>query len=734
MLGDTAVAVNPGDERYRHLVGRRVILPLLDREIPIVADDWAKPEMGSGCVKITPAHDPNDYQVGLRQKLPMINVMTPDGKINEQGGPFEGMNRFVARKAVVEALQEKGLIEKIEDYETEIGHSDRSKSPIEPYLTEQWFVKMADLAQSAMDAVRDGRVTFFPSRYAKTYLDWLGEKRDWCIGRQLWWGHRIPIWYCDSCTEADLRKTFEGREDVAWKRSEDDTRWLICSRDEDLAHDALPGHRLAQDEDVLDTWFSSALWPHSTFGWPEPPEDLKGLLEKFYPTNVLVTSRDIITLWVARMVMTGLYNVGEVPFHHVYIHPKILDGRGETMSKSKGNGVDPMDIIQVFGADALRFAMCYLTTETQDVRMPVEYRCPHCEGLIEQTKGNMLARTIVCNHCKKEFATQWADADTIARLGRGFCVSDRFEIGRNFCNKIWNATRFILQNREEGVSTSNEKAEDTWAERWIKSRLSRTLGAIEEAVEQYRFSEMGQKLYQFFWNDFCDWYVELAKPRQRSDEPGRREHTLGVLTDTLAATLQMLHPVVPYITEDLWHRLYPEDEKSILDSTLPGSKAYPVDEALEAEVEQFQQLVGAIRNIRGELAIPPGDVCEVRFRTAEMDFLKRYFDDLQFLTRIEPTLQAGPDVEHPTASSSAIVGGIEAILLWPENVKGREIARLEKHLDKLEKGYASLEKKLSSEGFTSKAPADVVARERERQEQMGNELRTLRERLEKLRA
>ena len=732
MLGDTAVAVNPKDERYRHLVGKNVILPLLDREIPIIADDWANPEMGSGCVKITPAHDPNDYQVGLRQKLPMINVLTPDGKINEKGGRFEGLDRFEARKAVVAALEEKDLIEKIEDYETEIGHSDRSKTPIEPYLTEQWFVKMEDLAQSAMDAVNDGRVSIFPRRYAKTYLDWLSEKRDWCIGRQLWWGHRIPIWYSETCSEEDLNQAFGNRDDISWRKSEDGNRWLICSREEELVAPPDFGHELAQDQDVLDTWFSSALWPHSTFGWPDPPEDLKGLLENFYPTSVLVTSRDIITLWVARMVMTGLYNMKAIPFHHVFIHPKILDGRGETMSKSKGNGVDPMDIIKVFGADALRFAMCYLTTETQDIRMPVEYRCPHCEGLTEQTKKNMLAKAVKCSHCKKEFATQWADAEKTQELGRGFCVSDRFEIGRNFCNKLWNATRFILQNRGDEPLPEKTEVRDTWAEQWIRSRLGRTVLAVEKAIDDYRFSDMGQTLYQFFWNDFCDWYLEMAKPRQRSDEPGRREHTLSTVSEVLSVTLQMLHPIIPYITEDLWQRIYPDSGTSILCSRLPAAEAYNVEQELESEVARFQEVVGAIRNIRGELSIPPGEICEVRFRTGKRDFIEKYFEDIRFLAKIQPELKLGPDIDQPVASSSSIVEDIEVLLLWTADVKGRELTRLEKNVEKLDKSHSSLQKKLANPGFVNKAPQDVVERERLREQQFSNELSTLKKRLEKL--
>jgi valyl-tRNA synthetase len=383
----------------------------MNRRIPIIADEWADPALGSGCVKITPAHDYNDYEVGLRHNLPMINVMTLDGKINASGGPYAGLDRYAARKRVVADLEGAGLMERIEQRDVEVGHSDRSKTPIETMLSEQWYVRMGDLAQRAHDAVNDGRVKIFPPRYAKTYIDWLSEKRDWPISRQLWWGHRIPIWYCETASEAELKRAFEDSEDVAWRWDGDKSRWLICAEEGDLPDDILPGHRIKQDPDVLDTWFSSALWPFSTLGWPDRPP----ALNYWFPTSVLVTSRDIITLWVARMVMTSLYNLNEVPFHGVYIHTKILDGQGQTMSKSKGNGVDPLDIITRFGADALRLTLAEMTTETQDVRMPVEYLCPHCDQLTPQTRANMTVQTLKCGKCGKEMATRWADEATQQR-------------------------------------------------------------------------------------------------------------------------------------------------------------------------------------------------------------------------------------------------------------------------------------------------------------------------------
>ena len=428
--------------------GRCVLLPIANRPIPLVADIWAKPELGTGCVKITPAHDPNDYQVGLRQKLPMVNILNKDGTLSpEAGEKYAGMTMDAAREVIVAQLETLGFLDRVEERAHELPFSDRSKTPIEPFLNDQWFVKMETLAQTAMDAVADGRVHITPSRYAKSYMDWLSEKRDWPIGRQLWWGHRIPIWYCRGAQESELSAAFAGRKDVTWRWDDEHSQWWICSEETDLAADAVPGYTLVQEADVLDTWFSSALWPHSTLGWPEQTAELK----YWYPTSVLITSRDIITLWVARMVLAGLFNCGDIPFHDVYIHPKILDGYGEGMSKSKGNGVDPLDVIHSFGADALRFGIAYLATETQDIRMPVQFRCPHCGEAIGQTKENRVKPSLKCPKCKERFSTQWAEKPEDVALPRGSVVSERFEIARNFCNKLWNAARFTMMDFEQAL-------------------------------------------------------------------------------------------------------------------------------------------------------------------------------------------------------------------------------------------------------------------------------------------
>ncbi|HZT79556.1 MAG TPA: valine--tRNA ligase, partial [Gemmataceae bacterium] len=521
MLGDTAVAVHPNDERYKHLIGKTVTIPLVGRDIPIIADGLlVDPTLGTGAVKVTPAHDFNDYACGLRHKLPMINILNPDGTINENGGPYQGLDRYAARQRVTEDMEKLGLFDGREDRDIDLAHSDRSKTPIEPYLSDQWFVTMGDrdgrpgLAQTAMDAVTSGRVRFFPERYAKTYLDWLGEKRDWCISRQLWWGHRLPIWYA-RCPEAELKRAFAGRDDVAWRLDEENGQWLVCALT-DLPADALgPKYPLERDPDVLDTWFSSALWPHSTLGWPGPalPDEPPGpqnpdwqQMRYYYPTSVLVTSRDIITLWVARMVMTGLYNVGDVPFRHVCIHPKILDGFGETMSKTKGNGIDPLDIIDRYGTDALRFGMVHLATETQDARMPVANVCPHCDTLVPVKQEHMYMRTrkVTCPGCKKPFRPggPWPAPD--AELPTARQASERFEIGRNFANKLWNAARFLLLNLEGYTPEALRVGELPFEDRWILSRLATTVAAVTRQLEDYRFSEASRTIYDFTWSEFCD--------------------------------------------------------------------------------------------------------------------------------------------------------------------------------------------------------------------------------------
>jgi valyl-tRNA synthetase len=588
MLGDTAVAVHPNDPRYKHLIGKSVTIPLVGREIPIIADGLlVDPELGTGAVKVTPAHDPNDYACGLRHKLPLINILNPDGTINENGGKFAGLDRYKARDQVTAEMEDLGFFEGREEREIPLKFSDRSKTPIEPYLSDQWFVKMGDrddgkpgFARMAMEAVESGKVKFFPERYANSYLDWLAEKRDWCISRQLWWGHRIPVW---TGWASEKETDFIEGSVISWDKEAvengdvvygmtpgqfegDPWRWWQrCTRAEDgrwyIQRCIAPGYPdieleaeqegLTQDPDVLDTWFSSMLWPHSTFGWPDRTPELA----YYYPTNVLVTTRDIISLWVARMVISGMYNMGDVPFHQVYITPKLLDGFGETMSKTKGNGVDPLDIIERYGADALRYQIVFLSGDTQDARLPVANVCPHCDTLIPVKQEHMYMRTrkITCPNCKKSFRPggPWPAEDP--ELPTAKQASERFEVGRNFANKLWNAARFLLLNLE-GYQPHAVRIEELPIEdRWILSRLATTTAAITEHLEQFHFSDVARTLYEFTWSEFCDWYLEMSKGRLR--DSASRPLAQRVLAGVLDAILRLVHPVMPFVAEAIWQAL-----------------------------------------------------------------------------------------------------------------------------------------------------------------------------------
>ncbi len=702
MLGDTAVAVHPEDERYKHLVGKRCILPLMEREIPIIADrQLVKREFGSGVVKVTPAHDPNDYECGKRHNLDMINILMPNGRINANGGGFAGLDRYVAREAVVQALEEQGLIAKVEDYETDIGHSDRSKTPIEPYLSEQWFLKMADLAQQAMDVVEQGRVKFYPPRYAKTYLDWLGEKRDWCISRQLWWGHRIPIWYCDTCSEEDLKQVFADRKDICWLRDEEKERWLICPQEEDLAEDALgEEHKLVQEPDVLDTWFSSALWPFSTLGWPQETPDLK----YYYPTSVLITARGIITQWVARMLIAGFYDLGEIPFHRVYIHPMILDGEGRIMSKSLGNGVDPVDIIEKFGADALRFSLAYMNTETQDLRMPVRQE-------------------------------KLAD-------GRVVNTSDKFEIGRNFCNKLWNASRFVMMNLEDADEASPPAGDELSTEdRWVLSRLDEVVAQVTaELEERFGFASAANTLYQFVWHQYCDWYLELAK--RRLDAGGRtREIAQRVLTYVLDTILRLLHPIMPFITEGIWGELgrhltdrsLTEEAKlapseDLIIASWPTPCAAHKDPDAEAIMAMVQDIVRAIRHLRRMMNVEATARVKAVVSLADDVWLERLKGEGTLVEHLAGVseLEVGVSLSRPPASAAEVVGDIQVYLplAGVVNVKEQK-ARLAARLERMRSQLHTVEKKLDNAEFTSKAPEEIVARERQRQDDLVQSIRTL---------
>lgn len=765
MLGDTAIAVHPEDDRYRHLHGKSVRIPLNGREIPIVCDPLLVDRaLGTGVVKVTPAHDPNDYACGQRQKLPMINILNHNGTLNENGGRWQGLDRYEARKQVVAEMERLGHLVRVEDREIPLAHSDRSKTPIEPYLSDQWFVKMDTLAENAIAAVRDSRVKFFPSRYAKTYLDWLGEKRDWCISRQLWWGHQIPIWYCETCTEADLRAAFGARADVVYQRDAEDRGWLICS-DADLPVDALgTGHVLRRDADVLDTWFSSALWPHETLGWPDhsqnPPlagqpdpssPGRNAVLDYFYPTSVLITSRDIITLWVARMVIMGLYNMGEVPFAHVHVHPKILDGFGQTMSKSKGNGVDPLDLIDKYGVDAVRFTIASVAGESQDVKLSVGYECPHCSEVIPQTIEHQKAipaggakPRLKCPKCKKEsqYTSPWFEPDAGEPVAR--VVSDRFEYGRNFCNKLWNATRFAFMNlagySPGPVTPENLRLED----RWILSRLATTVRTVNVELSDYHFDAATRAIRDFTWNEFCDWYLEMIKPRLRDEQ--LRPVAQRILVGVIDVLLRLLSPFTPFVCEELWAKLNELAPERGLPNPSPGVESCMIaswpelpagwrDGALESRFGRLQELIVAVRNVRAMYRIE--DKVELSLHVRCQPEVATQLQDVasQFSNLAKAVLMgAGIDVTRPGTSASFSLSDADGFIPL-EGVVDREaeLGRQQKEAEKLRGFILGHERKLGNQSFVAKAPVDVVDQVRETLEGLKKQLLSVEEIIRQLR-
>ncbi|MCE9604144.1 MAG: valine--tRNA ligase [Planctomycetia bacterium] len=785
--------------------GRMLDLPLTGRQIPLVADEWAKPEMGSGCVKITPAHDPNDYEVGKRQSLPMINILNPDGTLNDNGAAYKGLPMPKARERVVADMEALGFLLETEDRKIELPMSDRSKTPIEPYLADQWFVRMKDaddgkagLAQSAMDAVSDGRVKIIPERYGRSYLDWLGEKRDWPVSRQLWWGHRIPVWHIQHFSlkpehvkvtmsafraylqaagvdEGDIAIQKDSREEFRCCVKTDAGDQAILALQEAMAtywkNDAVRqpgasnlrhlfptiGHfpqatdaawalvrdviEIERDLDVLDTWFSSALWPHSTLGWPEQTAELK----YYYPTSTLITSRDIITLWVARMVLTGLHNVGEVPFKEVFIHPKILDSFGDTMSKSKGNGVDPLDVVDKFGADALRFGLAYITTETQDVRMPVDFECPHCHELIEQTKKNRVQPRVDCKKCGQPFRTQWAEKPADTALLRGAVVSERFELARNFCNKLWNAARFAMLNLEGYTAGSVSDAELAVEDRWILSRLNTVAAGMTDDLDHYRYAEAMRKVYEFAWDEFCSFYVEMVKGRMQ--DAAQRPAAQRVLAHVLDVMLRLLHPAMPFITEEIWQRLrefapsrgltnpQPAAE-SVMIAAWPECETARQDATIEARFARFQEMLRGLRDIRARQNILPKTSIRFALRcdaeTATLlSPMAPYFGSLAGAeaTTWGPTVQAFETTATLTLPFGELFVDLEGLIDF-----AAEITRKEKERDNLAGMIKSKEGKLSNASFVDRAPADVVAKEKQSLEDAKKTLESVERSLVELRA
>ncbi|MCE2486464.1 MAG: valine--tRNA ligase [Desulfurellaceae bacterium] len=792
--------------------GRMVRLPLLDRPIPLLCDEWAKPELGSGCVKITPAHDPNDYEVWTRhsEAIGLINILDTDGSLNANAGPYQGLDRFAARDRIVADLESQGLLEQVEDRETEVGHSDRSKTPIEPYLSEQWFVRMGDvaggvvcgrgtdkefttpgLAQAAIDAAQEtwrspsGRqVSFHPDvRYCNTYLTWLAEKRDWCISRQLWWGHRIPIWairlsgravadklawlephldrpdlvarllYADGSSQL-LRPGSDRRpaEDEDAQDAQDaEVQLLVCLREpaaqEPLARE-LEAVGFERDPDVLDTWFSSGLWPHSTLGWPDPdtaavepgqtPLGQHGgadCLSFYYPGSCLVTGRDIITLWVARMVILGLYNLGDVPFTDVFIHATILDGKGERMSKSKGNGIDPVDIIERYGCDAMRYVLCEMQTGSQDIRLPVQALSPYTNTLVDlaTAKHGRTIFTYVCPETGKEFDV----LGTMPDIPAAKLVSERFEVGRNFCNKLWNATRFALLNLEGASFRPLRISGLALEDRWILSRLSRATAEVRAQLEAYNPAAAIAAVREFFWSELCDWYVEMIKPRLR--EAGQADPARQVLAFAIDQVLRLLHPFIPFLTEFLWQRLNEQTPQRGIDQALPSPQllttaAWPraqadwQDTQLEHELDFLRETIRAIRDIRSQYTVAPRHTLVVRIKVEAADaaaarMLQTGTAHLRSLAGVE-SLQIGPDVERTTDAATAVVGEVEVYVLGVVDVE-KERVRLAGQIKKLTGSLEGTRKKLANEKFVSRAKPEVVAKERGRLADMESQLATL---------
>ena len=633
MLGDTGVAVNPNDERYTDLVGKKVILPIVGKEIPVVADDYVEMDFGTGAVKMTPAHDPNDFEVAQRHGLDILCVTNDDGTMNENAGKFAGMDPMACRKAVVEELEKLGYMVKIEDYTHNVGFCYRhGNTVVEPRLSEQWFVKMKPLAEPAIAAVREGRTKFVPERFSKTYYNWMENIRDWCISRQLWWGHRIPAWYCDDCGEMSV-----SREDLT-----------VCPK--------CGGRRLRQDEDVLDTWFSSALWPFSTLGWPEQTEDLK----YFYPTSMLVTGYDIIFFWVARMIFSGIENMGETPFDTVLIHGLVRDELGRKMSKSLGNGVDPLEIIDEYGADALRFSLVMGVSPGNDTRYSRE----------------------------------------------------KVESARNFANKVWNASRFVLMNVTERREIQPDRL--TLADQWILSRFQDAARTISANMEEGEFGLAANRIYDFAWSEFCDWYIELAKSRLNGDDEAARAAVQGVLLYVLEGLLKLLHPFMPFLTEQVYKYL-PGSEGFLMLKRWPEIRAEYDFPAEEARMNGIMEVIRTIRNLRAEMNVAPGKRTRLMLLPAEgwTDALRgadAYFRRLAGAS--ESSLIASSDEIAEKTVSAVTQSGTLYIPLGDLVDFAKEIARLEKELANLNGEVARAEGKLNNPGFVSKAPAALVEQEK----------------------
>ena len=714
LLGDTAVAVNPNDERYQDLIGKFVELPLCGRRIPIVADDYVDAAFGTGCVKITPAHDFNDYEVGKRHNLPMINIMTPDASINENApAAYRGMDRFDARKKVVADIEALGLLEKIDPHKLKVPRGDRTNTIIEPYLTNQWYVAVQDLAGPAIKAVEDGDIEFVPKSWENTYFAWMRDLQDWCISRQLWWGHRIPAWYDE-----------EGKIYVGYNEA--------VVRQKYSLNDSLS---LRQDEDVLDTWFSSALWTFATLGWPNDQETLK----TFHPTNVLVTGFDIIFFWVARMIMMTLKFTGEVPFKTVYITGLVRDENGQKMSKSKGNILDPIDLIDGIGLEEL------VSKRTSDLMQP------QLEDKIAKFTRTAFPKGITAYGTDALRFTFYSLAST----GRDIKFDlNRMEGFRNFCNKIWNASRYVLMNSEEKGIVFHQAKQDalrerdyfSLADRWIMSRFQRTVQQVHGHMAAYRFDLLSQTIYDFFWNEYCDWYLELTKPVLWDEEnhPDHAQTTRLTLLTVLEGSLRLSHPLMPFITEEIWQRVSPlldlrqeGENKSLMNQTYPQADLSLINEQAEADIDWVKGIILGIRNIRGEMDIAPGKAIPVLLRHGNEEDSRRLEENRVFLSKLAKLADITMLDAHiePPMAATQLYGHIEILVPLAGLIdKDAEAARLEKEIAKLEKNLAGIAAKLSNAKFVDNAPKEIVDVERERQRATESAIWALQEKLEKIRA
>jgi valyl-tRNA synthetase len=651
LLGDTAVAVHPDDKRYKHLTGQKVMLPVLSKPIPVILDPYVDREFGTGALKITPAHDLNDFEIGNAHQLERIRVIDDDGRMNELSGPYVGMDRFECREKILEDLDKAGLLDKSEPYRNAIGHCYRCKTMIEPLLSKQWFVKVGPLAKKAIAAVREGKTRIVPPNWEAVYFEWMNNIKDWCISRQIWWGHRIPAWYCQNCGE------------------------VIVSREQpDVCH-SCKGENLQQETDVLDTWFSSALWPFSTLGWPDSTQELK----TFYPTSVLVTGFDILFFWVARMMMMGIRFMGDVPFRDVYIHALVKDERGQKMSKSRGNIIDPLEVLDQFGTDAFRFTLAVLAIQGRDIRLSEE----------------------------------------------------RIAGYRNFMNKIWNAARFAFMNLDDCRAPSIEKVHLTLADRWIMTRMGEVSEQVSGQLDRYEFNEAASTSYQFVWHEFCDWYLEMAKRELYSQDPHRKEVAQSVLQVLLSGIARLLHPFVPFITEEIWQML-PHTQGSIMVAPFPQRSEFICDEQSIEEVDLLKGVITGIRNIRGEMNIAPKKSVKTVVDAAESkkrEILKNNVAYIASLAKAEP-IDFVSGVEKPESSATYVFGDIQVHVLLEGLVNyDEERRRIKKEIEKVQREMTLSRKKLTNKDFLNQAPSSIVESVKEKVELIGAKLDKLHENL-----